>query len=544
MEGLVKSAVKTIEENSGIISQTCAIASQWFACASSFLPCIDSNGPGSEGIPLLPCDSDCSAWWAVCQEAFNSYGTVILNGDYSKSSTVSCVNGTFRNAQGVALAPPDVYGGRSINDIDYFPIGYNGTLRWPLEFAIYKMSNGTEVQTACYHPVEPTSSVFNAGKSNASCVLPLITFVDASGDQTCLVPCPFTATFTLTDIEQVQLGFVAPAFLGLFFCTLVLIDSLWVIYETTGGFNCGKIRKTYLFSLTSTTSDEANVSGPKSHRPIKATTKYTTIGSMLGILYFCLGPLPTLLRGPNVSCGEVNSSFPLASIPNGGVDFSDAACKAQRFAPFALQLCFNLILYVIVRLMQVVKDQSRTMTARQKLFYAASLRLYCFGLPILLFIIAISIDAMSTDTNIALAQIIRQSYICLMRFENPNTEIILVYVPFIITGALVSGLSISVLTSITRIRDKVAQIRSTANNRQAEWELSLRMFMMRLAILGLSTFCVLIILMVTTSLFEQQVNAYTTLWISWFECGFLTSQLLSATLNNISSNVFFFQNIK
>ena len=170
---------------------------------------------------------------------------------------------------------------------------------------------------------------------------------------------------------------------------------------------------------------------------------------------------------------------------------------------------FNLILFTIVKVYEVVSDRYRKLPAKVKTGMNVALHFYCWAVPIIMLIAAALTDKLSTDLTTGMVQFIRQTSVCFLRFEDPNIEIVLVYLPFIITGVLVSALSVSVLLSIRRVQDKVA---GTANAKNAETELAMRLLILRLAGLGLGTFVVLIVLMITTSLFESQVNAFGPQW--------------------------------
>ena len=94
-------------------------------------------------------------------------------------------------------------------------------------------------------------------------------------------------------------------------------------------------------------------------------------------------------------------------------------------------------------------------------------------------------------------------------------EFVLLFLPFILTGATVSLIAIYVFVSIRRVRDKVA---GTYTAQNTETERAMRLLMLKLSGLGLGTLGLLLVLIVTTTLFELQVNAFAPLWVTWSAC--------------------------
>jgi len=110
---------------------------------------------------------------------------------------------------------------------------------------------------------------------------------------------------------------------------------------------------------------------------------------------------------------------------------------------------------------------------------------------------------------------VREASICIMRFDSKDVEFTLLYLPFILTGALTTVLAALVFRDIRRVRDKVA---GTYTAKNAETEKAFKQLMLRLCVLGLGTFAVLIVVMVSTSVYSAQVHQFAPLWIYWSEC--------------------------
>jgi len=531
---IVTNALATIRKNKGIIDDACLFVTDWYACANVLYPCENAGGDTDEGIPLLPCALDCDEWWETCGYEFSTvYLQTSLNGDISESVVTMCVNGTFKDNNGNDLGTPDRFGVRPLPSNEFYPLGYGNaadpsqaTLRWPVDTATYYLSNGTGVTTQCYHPFKPPASYsVSLVAQNTTCQAPLRDGVDPlnNNSATCIVPCPFPV-FDTASVAAVQTAFIIPGCIGLALCVLVMLDSLWVVFEYTGGFQWRKLRKYVFWSSAGASTNEGEIASGTSQgyrrRPIQATTLYTLAGSVLGIVYFCLGPLPSIMRGSNITCGA-STGFPLSYIQNGEADTSDVTCRAQRFSPFILQLVFNLILFTIVKVLEVVSDKYRRLPTNTKYLMNIALHFYCWAVPIVFLIAAAATDKLSDDLRTGLAQYMRQTSVCLLRFEDPSVEIVLIYIPFILTGLMVSALSVHVLLSIRHVQDQVA---GTANAKNTETQLAMRLLILRLSGLGLGTFIVLIVLMITTSIFEAQVNAFGPKWVDWFVCVSTTYQ--------------------
>jgi len=102
-----------------------------------------------------------------------------------------------------------------------------------------------------------------------------------------------------------------------------------------------------------------------------------------------------------------------------------------------------------------------------------------------------------------------------MRFKLSSTQIILIYMPFVITGALVSVLALFIFVDLVRIQRKVGKV--GMKNKTAS-DTALLLLIVRLAILGLSTFVVLIVFIATTGTVIEETNSFTSAFNNWFGC--------------------------
>jgi len=329
----------------------------------------------------------------------------------------------------ITLPTPDVFGERAIASVSVYPMGYNGSLRFPTNNVSYVLPSGSSITTQCYHPKRPLNSTFTLPPTSQLSYCPEQMILKGIE---CLYPCPLSSS-SAAELNQAQLAFIVPGFIGVVCCVLVLMDSIALATQT-------------------------------GRRNTPTQVKCVLLGSMLGILYFMLGPLPALIEGSQVSCGgqggfSMDALYGLGILP---IDLSDANCKAQRYVPFILQLCFNLVFFM------TTERKTRALVA------------YCVGLPLVLLITAAATGGMSANTSeSATTHLMRQSSICWMWFENVGVLVVLLYLPFITTGILVLA---------------------TRNKHPLVWGILL----------------LLVIIMVTLAVFETQVESYGPPWSAWF----------------------------
>jgi hypothetical protein len=389
-----------------------------------------------------------------------------------------------------------------------------GQLRYPDGSYNYSYANGSVVELQC---TAPLSNLTQALLVKVDCEAPLI--LGPNGQ--CQIPCPFPM-FDAGQQGMIQSAFVVPALIGLVLCVFVLMDSIWVVAEARGArlSICCLTR----FVAGPSGAGSSSVGAPNSgsgtggtgvrsgvhRRQVRASTLYALVGSLLGIVYFVIGPLATMMHASDISCSSPTLDF---NVLFSGTSAEPTSCVAQRASPFVLQAIFNLILYAMVRVYLVVDSDAKRMGEGTKKALDVILMLYCVGLPILALIVAMSLDQLSTDLLTGLAQLARQSTICQVRLPQA-VEIVLVYVPFILTGFIVTTFAVLILARLRSIRKKVG---GTKQGRSAS-DVALHLLIARLSILGLATFLVLIILMSTTSVFQSQLTLYGPAFDAFFAC--------------------------
>jgi len=226
----------------------------------------------------------------------------------------------------------------------------------------------------------------------------------------------------------------------------------------------------------------------------------------------------TLIRGSHISCGS-SSGFALTAVQSGKADLTDSYCRAQRYSPFILQLLFNLMFYILCKMHEAIDTQYGALSWASKLLIDAALVSYCFLLPLVFLGIATAVEGMPDSIDLALPMMIRQTAACVMRFTNYSVEVMLIYLPFITTGIMLTVMSFVVKSSIVKVTmGLVARKRSTNGHGMSEGEYALRVLVVNLVLLGLASFCVLIVFMVTTAVFLQQVHTYAPAWLKYYSC--------------------------
>jgi len=363
----------------------------------------------------------------------------------------------------------------------------------------------------CYTPNLVTTSVI---LPPPDCASPMVVSEDGN---TCDIPCPFPV-FTSDTQTRVEWAFVAPGLLGLVLCVFICLDALFVICEARGGRRRRILRGMVSSGtpnnvVSSTDSPDPTSGGSTGDRQVRASTLYVLLGSLLGIVYFFIGPLMTLLFWSDISCSE--SLISLQALSSGTLPPEPSACVAQRVSPFVLQAIFNLILYAMVRVYLVISSQVKHMKDRSKRLIDVALVGYCMGVPVLTLIIAFALDQLSTNPFTGSVQLSRQSTICQFRLSK-GVEWILTFAPFIVTGVAVTGISVLITLKLVVAREKlgtagIVKARTTSDD-------ALRLLIFRLVALGLITFILLIIVIVSSSLVTNELEAFTPAFTTYFTC--------------------------
>jgi len=522
MDKIVLEGIKTLRQNAGLVPPNCLLFADSLIC-SQILACDDTTY--GEAVPLLPCLKVCQDFWSsqYCGSVASLYYNYILKpaGATAKDSSFPfCAGGTFTEEP----FPPDVFGGRAVPNYFGYPAGLLGVLRYPASTYAYQRVSGGPVTLTCRNIPKPVDYI----PITTKCAFPLKPLGGA-----CVVPCPYPV-YNQDESFMARTCFIVPGVVALALCAFVLFDSFWVIFEATGGDVGNFMRKYGLIRNTNAMSSANDMtsgvggsqmmtsrSGDGSRKTqLRASTLYALLGAALGIIYFCLGPLISLIKGGNVSCAPGNDFFNLGDAANATSpvrDIQTSACRAQRVVPFVLQAIFNLILYAMVKVLLVVSNKSKDMSDAQKIRVDIALVAYCALYPILNLIISTQIDGLSTNLELANVQISRQAIICVMRFENTGIEFALIFLPYILTGVFICYLCFWIFRHLRTVQLQVAGLQANAKQRTAS-DTALRLLLIRLGFLGVGTFIVLVILMATTGVVMNGLGIYGPAFEHWFAC--------------------------
>jgi len=523
-EAFTVTIMATLIANQGLISEECLTVGDAWACNAVYPPCTKASA--TEGIPQLPCESFCQDLWSACSVAFNQFNIGTILGtktfDVDEFAFPSCPGGPGNGTFQVDPQPTDVFGERDIRALGAFPRGYLGQPRNPANSANFKLLNGTSVNVPCFTPPVPAEPLnISSFLPAPSCPFPLE--LDATG--TCVIPCPFPV-IAVDKQAQIENAFVVPGLISLFFCVFVLLDSLFVIAESQGFAKLLNLRKKFLNANHSKTEENTtsgtgvnttSKSGSKRRRnALRAATVYSLMGALLGIIYFFVGPMVTLIRKQFVSCGIAPVTINLGNVALGTADLTDSFCEAQRVAPFLLQMIFNLILYAIVQVFVVVTEKSRRWNDRQKLAFEVSLISYCAGIPVLFLIIALKEDHLSTDVVDFITQFSRNSAVCVPRLT-VGQEVTLIWMPFTITGILITWLSLFIYSHLSLISNGVNEFNAPGNQKNSS-AVALRLLMTRLSGLGIATFCVTLMFIAASASLIRSVSNFAPKFNTFFGC--------------------------
>jgi len=506
LEANVQNGDSVIRRNSAFAGPACVTKTDWFLCSAIIFPCYEV---GDEAVPVLPCDSECVNWWSSCNTLMTLSLNNVLHGNTTRTQVAFCENGgTFSSLPNLT---PDVFGGRFITSMPAYTTGYLGQLRFPVDNASYTMANGSIITVECYvtNKTDTTPLYLGSSAQTAHCTAPLIDGLDAQNKSTCLVPCPFPVFDT--DVQRdVQLAYIIPGFIGFFLCVFVCIEAAHTLM-TEGDV----VADAMALCCPNRAHSRVSSMSPagKRRKPTVITSYYALAGSMLSIVFFFIGPLPSLVYGSRISCGNA-ATFTQYALINGLQDFTSTACSAQRAAPFILQMVFNLLLYSMVRVSFIIHRWEKRLDPTVFAVMQAVLLLYCIGMPVIFLIAAAALDVMPVGFSAGVSVMARQALICSYRLPSSGVEFVLTYLPFCLTGALICFITAYNLYEIHKVSSTVRSLRQS----NASSDRSMHRFIQRLQVLAVCTFALLIIFMVTTTTFTEQISAFLPAWNTWFTC--------------------------
>ena len=550
----------------GVIGDECFRNLDAMICTLGFLPCNNvtytnatSGQLVTEPLPTLPCKSFCTNMWSnVCNVAFALYYSQYISTPSNVNASLLPFCGPNGGSFTAAPAPADRFGaGRILPTYSFYPNGFKGELLFP-DSGTWVLGNGTAVNVGCY-PVTPNPTKVDFGdfktvagsEDLAVCRRPT---VKSPTSNDCVLECPIPL-WNQTEFDAIQWVYAAPGLLGVALCFLVLLDAMFVILEHTGGCNVRRFAKLYLGfrtqapsstqggagagvgSHTNNPEDVKSMSSPppagksggtggggaggQRSQKLRASTLYALVGAVLCIVYFFIGPLGVIVRGRQMSCSTTNkTTLTFGDINTGKADLSGAYCKAQRASPFLLQWIFNLILYATVEMLLASSMKARRSAgAVWRRAVHAVLVSYCVFVPALCLGLALGLDKMSTDFGTSVEQLMRSTAICTVRLDR-GAEIVLIFLPFIITGFAISIISLYVFIVLRSAHQKSAAIKGT----QSSTDVALYHLIIRLALLGVFTLMLFIVQMVTTGVVQIQLGNFSAVFGEWFRCVSLGTQ--------------------
>jgi len=257
---------------------------------------------------------------------------------------------------------------------------------------------------------------------------------------------------------------------------------------------------------------------------------------VLGVVFFIIGPLPSLVLGDQVSCNPSMPYVSNAAIIEGDADTSTSWCIAQRCAPFVVQLIFNMLFYVLMRLNFIVSPQFQRAGARKQRAAKAALYFFSFGYPIACLIAAMATDKLSDSDEVAPQQMLLSSAVCSLRLD-ADTVFVLVSLPLVLTGALIVAAAAYAWTRVRNTREKAAQFQAT----RAERDDRVDDLILRLGFAGLATLAIVVVYLITSSLSTSQINAYGGYFALLLQCATLDVNACSSSCqpekNAAESNV-------
>jgi len=541
-ENAAVSALQLVQTNKAVAGPGCFQKLLQLVCVKNFLECVPSPvSPGVEDLPVLVCQSFCTSVWSTCRDVFHMFWLDVIGGNYAQSPLPNCANGgTFNASWGAEPQPPDVIGGRNVPKNYPAIAGLQGIRQFPLHDYVYAYQNasaaGAKQSLTCSTPPNQVN-ISDVTLPVLACPSPLV--MDDTGQQ-CVMPCPFSV-FDETDLLGVYAAYTTPAILGFLLCCLVLLDSLWLIGLSYGwqermmspgssrflpNLNLRSKRsangpqswsinpsahsdRSLLQRNANTSGNNASAStGHAAKKPVQTSTWYAAAGSLLGMLYFVLGPLGTLMHGSSISCGA--DTIDLFVIGQGAFQIEPDACIAQRCSIFVLHAIFNLVMNSMVRVYVVVRGER--MSERNATILNVVLDGWCVGEPLLAILLAFYLDALSTNVFEASVQLSRQSAVCMVRLTSA-AEWVLLYVPIIVTGCVVMVVSYLIAKLLVRSRRLVAKNKQSSSN-----DLAMRLLIKRLVGLGLITFATLVVVIASSVSYTLQLSKFSPALVTYLQC--------------------------
>ena len=171
-------------------------------------------------------------------------------------------------------------------------------------------------------------------------------------------------------------------------CLFVFLDVSFIVYKAIGE-DVSRAFSKYILGeeVAKLDGHQKKARRLAKKKMSKTSTKYAGIGSSLGLLFFLVGPLMSLVEGDQISCPVDGTNVGIMGILNGEETTSSFQCATQRSSYFILQLLFNVIFYSMLSVQLIVTDRMKSLSSRTKgelsflLYNFASLQLECGLFP-------------------------------------------------------------------------------------------------------------------------------------------------------------------
>ena len=570
-----KGSYDAAAQSRAVLGEGCFRRTETIICSAIYYPCFNATNStgGIEGVPQPPCLSACQQYWSTDSNIGGCGGALSLaytqlygnTAEGKQDPNTTTIPQCGAGASFPVILTPDTYGGRSNPSMLRWPAGLNGQEVFPPDGAIipYRLAdNRTIVNTTCYYPTLPLTEVdipalvaaqgingtllTNSGAARSKCKAPL---VEVNG--ACELPCPYPI-WSPSELLAIQACFYVPGIIAFVINVFVLVDALLVVMGSAG-WQCGRFYDLYLKPASRTGNTGTNkdssaqsprvvgvgaetnsprggttmimsaaaaptasaepTSGGKSRpSPIRMTTIYALAGSSLCIIYFIIGPLPTVVRGSLASCDPADLYVDDLDFVNGQADKYTPWAKATTASPFVLQLIFNLVFYTLSRMIMIVSPAFRKLDYSIQRVVKLALAAFCFAYPICCLAAGMALEKLSTDIPTAHQQLARGAAVPSLRVD-VVTDFVLVSLPLILTGALIVMQSLYVFTVLRDTQQKVSTLKRKTDQDDAVMDL-----IRRLAFLGIFTFVIVVVYLVCSGVRIAQVANWSAPFVRFFTC--------------------------
>lgn len=454
-------------------------------CSTQFSICGDSQGIA---LKQLPCRDACVHTWGLCADIFDtaiSFG--VAGGVWNR--------GTKALSNDYSTEAPDGFGpGQRINDLytaQGYPLSLEGQTSWPVSHSTQTLANGDTVQVECL----PNASHFGGAAKTVEkeCPFPLVYFADKG---TCEFSCPLPL-YSQSEFHTLYNVYVVIGTLTGIMCAVLLADSAFVVI--------GARRK-----------NKDMIKARQS--PI---WRYQTLGAVAGLLFFITGPLLVLLFNDTENFGMVCESNSMPQFMDHSIpEYTTWSCSLNKSAIFFNMLLFNVLILHLLDVLRALKNSQALNNAKVPPGKKAAIEGAVVAIPMVLMIIALSIDGLDRESDAWVGSVARWTTMCGAQLSLLE-EVMLVHVPFIISGVIVMVTCVriqKVLRELAQVSSSGGRTGSFLKDGKDAVTRALEALSRKLSILGACT-AILVVIFVVCSI--DVVPKFTTLsksFIDYFLC--------------------------